>query len=718
MRPAGRIRLPIGRVLPSLLVATAGACSSPSAVVVPPLEVVVASGDSQYGTMGQTVGLPLRVVVRTLSGKVPTPNVDVSWEIASGDAAVEGLARTVTDSTGSTEVTVRLGSSIGPVAVAATAEGPNRPSTEFALHVVERPVLDAVEPATAAPGELVTLTGRNFSPVAEQSVVLFSGVRGMVVDASETSLTVEVPPCLPARAVAVSVQLGIVASETRPLGVGAGGQVLAPAVGDVVDVSADEVYACLPLAGDGARYLVLPFTVSTVGAASHPYRLTGLSSAESGPTAQAHPVVRPRSPAATPDPQGRLDHRLRELEAELGESAALQAPAAAHLAAPPARAVPTVGTRRTFNVFRGDGDFAQVSAVARHVGGQVALFVDEGAPAGGFSPADLQLFADRFDEVIHPVVTGAYGSTSDLDANQRVIVLFSPVVNELTPRGSSGFVGGFFYGIDLLRERQGSNAGEIFYALVPDPAGVHSDPRPTDQVLQVTPAILAHEFQHMVHFNERFLVRGAGSAEAVWLSEGLAQFAEELVARRYLSLGDAASADLFRSGTRTRARRYLARPDTVSLIISAGQGSLAERGASYLFVAYLEDQLGPDLPGALTRSTRTGVDNVEAGSGWAWASLLADWWSAVWLDGPGSESGPLVYPDVDVRAFVGNPFPLEPVALGAGDFHRAGSLWSSSAAYYIVVPPAGGVTALRLGGEAGGPSAPQAGLRLRIVRIS
>ena len=109
---------------------------------------------------------------------------------------------------------------------------------------------------------------------------------------------------------------------------------------------------------------------------------------------------------------------------------------------------------------------------------------------------------------------------------------------------------------------------------------------------------------------------------------------------------------------------------------------------------------------------------MEAEFGREWADLLADWWSALYLDGPGPEVGRMAYPSVDLRGFLGDPFPLELVGLGAGDFTRSGSLWSSSAGYYIVVPPVGGSTTIRLGGEAGGVSNRQADLRMRVVRIS
>ena len=223
------------------------------------------------------------------------------------------------------------------------------------------------------------------------------------------------------------------------------------------------------------------------------------------------------------------------------------APSAGQPGATEPAAVPALGERRTFQVWRGANDFEDVSAVAEWIGAEVAIFVDENAPSGGFDADDYEEFAGRFDDVIYPEVTDLFGGPSDLDANERVIVLFTPVVNSLTPSGSTGFIGGFFFGNDLLPENTGSNRGEVFYALVPDPTGIHSDPRTRKTVLDVVPAVLAHEFQHMVQFNQRFLLLDAGQ-EALWLAEALAQMAEEVVARRYEELGDPGSAEIFRAG--------------------------------------------------------------------------------------------------------------------------------------------------------------------------
>jgi len=291
-------------------------------------------------------------------------------------------------------------------------------------------------------------------------------------------------------------------------------------------------------------------------------------------------------------------------------------------------------------------------------------------------------------------------------------------VNKLTPRGSPGFVGGFFYGNDLLPAQPNSNKGEIFYALVPDPAGMYSDAHSTATVLSVVPAVLAHEFMHMIHFNQRVLVRNASGQESLWLSEALAQMAEELVARAYDDMDSVKSAALFRSGDRLRAGKYLQGTDSVSLVVTTGQGSLAERGAGFLFLLYLEDQRDLDVLTRLTQTTRTGVANVEAVVGGSWPDLIADWWSAIYLDGPGPESGPLVYPSVNLRAYLGSYYSLAPDSPGASDFTASGWLPSSSAAYYLVTPPLEGSMAVRIGGQAGGASSPQASLRMRIIRVS
>lgn len=713
----GRRRRPTWR-WGALLGVLAVSCGPDPVAVLTGLEIVVAGGDGQFGTVGQLLGTPLRAVVRHGITHQVRAEIGVQWEVIEGGATLQGASIGTTDETGSVEMRVRLGSTPAEVTVRARIIDQPSASTTFTLHTVEPPVLSGVTPASVAAGGTVTLTGANFSPVADQNVVLFSGIRGRVLTASSTELTVEIPRCLPARVVSVTVQLGVIASEAKPLTVTGGGVVTSLQVGEVLDVSDDAGLECVALQGtiSARKYLAVVYSASTVGAAMHPFQLAALSSSTTA--ASPPPVAAVALHPSEPDRQAEWDERLRHEEGELvaraaGVMRAGPGPGAASTA--PAE-VPVVGDRRIFHVWAGSS-YEDVTAEARYVGDEAAIFVDVDAPPGGFDVPELEAFANRFDDAIHPEVTSVFGAPSDLDRNQRVIILFTPVVNSLTERGAAGFIGGFFFGNDLLPENNNSNAGEIFYALVPDPTGVFSSPRDKDAVLSVVPAVLAHEFQHMVHFNQRFLSLDAGQ-EALWLSEALAQMAEEIVARRYDALGDSESAEIFRGGARARARRYLTEPENVSLIVSTGQGSLAERGGGFLHLLYLADRHGLGLLGSLTSTTRTGVANVEAEVGRMWPDILADWWAATYLDGSAAGTGALAYPGIDLRTYLGAPFPLVPDTVGPGSTIEDGLLWSSSARYFLVAPDASGTLTLRLGGEAGGPSQPQAELRLRIVRIS
>ncbi len=689
-----------------------------TSVLKPPVEMFVAAGDQQYGTAGQTLQMPLQVLVRALTTQLPQSGVNVAWRVIEGDAEIVGVPETVSDSTGLARTTARLGSTVGDVVIRATAQGQSPASVDFRLFLIDRPILTDLSVGSGLPGETITLAGQNFVPELGHNVVLFSGVRGEVTSASATRLDVLIPSCLPERDVDVSVRFGAVGSSSIGLSVGSGGAVADLQVGDVVDAFDEAGLTCVTVSGaGGAEYVVEVHSTSSVGAATHPWSLTGLGSGTAaGPAFRVSESQR-ASPEHESDTGVLWDVRLRQLEEELTVERSRVSGQEGSRAAAVLQPVPQLNDVRDFQVFRNPGDFATVTAIARYVGERAALFVDAEAPADGYTQADLKAFSDQIDDVIWPVVTAEFGVPSDLDGNNRIVILFTPQVNALTPRGATGFVGGFFFGLDLLLGEDGSNGGEVFYALAPDPNGLFSDPRPKSTLTELTPAVLAHEFQHMVNFNQRVLERGAPANEAVWLSEGLAQFAEELVARAYADAQDAENEELFRAGVRTRARRYLTQPDDVSLIIASGRGSLAERGAGYLYVAYLTDRFGGDLAGRLVRTTRTGVANVEAETGTNWADGLSDWWGAIVLDGPGPESGVLTYPSTDLQGFLKDPFPLQLTPLGGADFERSGTLRSSSVAYYIVDPVQPGTMTLRLGGEGGGSSAPQAGLRMRIIRV-
>jgi hypothetical protein len=173
------------------------------------------------------------------------------------------------------------------------------------------------------------------------------------------------------------------------------------------------------------------------------------------------------------------------------------------------------------------------------VGTKAIILADTANPAGGFTRADYQRFAARFDTLVYPLDVGNFDAPSDIDNNGHVAILFTRAVNELTPANSGSFVGGFFYARDLFPRTQSgnlavcptSNEGEMFYMMVPDPTGtVHGNEFRLGFVDTLTTSILAHEFQHLINAGRRMYVNTAASDfEESWLNEGLSHEAEELL---------------------------------------------------------------------------------------------------------------------------------------------------------------------------------------------
>jgi len=251
-------------------------------------------------------------------------------------------------------------------------------------------------------------------------------------------------------------------------------------------------------------------------------------------------------------------------------------------------------------------------------------------------------------------------------------------VNRTTPRNAGYQVGGFFWGGDLLDATQcpASNEGEIFYLIGPDPGGVYSDPVSVDEAIETGRQVVAHEFSHLLRDEERGTI---GGDEDVWLDEGLAHLAEELVGLRVVGLPVRANLDLdalrgggtelardafndFQLANLQRAARFMLDPEGTQALGTPtggdppGTATLKMRGFAYLFARWLGDRYGPAgsgaLPGsgeeALFRELSTGgpsflsgPDNVEravqvvSGASHAWNEILSDFLAMLAVDDAG-----------------------------------------------------------------------------------
>jgi hypothetical protein len=502
---------------------------------------------------------------------------------------------------------------------------------------------------------------------------------------------------------------------------------LAPGQAALVDPATGGGCLRLPAAATGAEYVVVAVASAGVqvgGGIAASYRLEGAGGAgASAARASLRDATVDRSRPA------RFHQRLRQVEAAAALRPRVGPTPSAALREPPA-----VGQARTFQVCADlDCDaFVAVSATARYVGRQAAIYLDDAVPAGGLTPAEIDTLGALFDEQIHPLDTTAFGRESDVDGDGLVGILLTDAVNALSGDCREGVVLGYFLGLDLLPAEPGSNGSEVFYSRVPD-AAVPACQHTRAAVLRELPRVFIHEFQHMISFNQRVLVRGGG-VEHVWLNEALSHFAEEL-GGRYLTgtgaLGDAPSrASQFQRVNVLNAFDYLADPESYFLVVpGASFGSTPERGAGWLFVRWLADHhgdgavAGTSVTRALLAGSAAGSANVEAVAGRPFAELVGAWQLANFLDdlpGVSMVDPRLAYRSVNLRATFDDLFPVYPLRPDSvtATYARQGMLRAGSGRHLRVVQPAGAeAVELRLADPAGGAVNGLVAARYAVARL-
>ncbi|MDB4891632.1 MAG: Peptidase hyicolysin [Gemmatimonadetes bacterium] len=416
----------------------------------------------------------------------------------------------------------------------------------------------------------------------------------------------------------------------------------------------------------GGEYLLVVTDTATAGTGTSAYQVAASGVAAAGtvsaPAASRTPtadLLSTGASATTPRLdisygarlneryRARFNARLSTVNAAMAASRSIGRSAASII-------VPQVGDVVTYNV----GDDPCDTIVNRPsrivaVGSQAIVAIDTLNPPSGFTSADYQRIAANFDTLVYPVDVANFGAPTDIDQNGHIVLLFTRAVNALTPRNSDSYVGGFFFSRDLfpkiatqqLAACAGSNVGELFYLLAPDPTGVvNGNVRTTGFVDSLSTSLIGHEFQHLINASRRIFVNNANALEVVWLNEGLSHIAEELLFYRQAGLAprqnltatvirsSAIARDAFNRDQASnvgRYRDYLVAPSANSPI--RRDDSLATRGATWNFLRYATDRSlrggGQDATifQALVNSTTTGMPNLRAVYGADIGGMLRDW---------------------------------------------------------------------------------------------
>jgi hypothetical protein len=150
---------------------------TPSTVVPAATEIVILGGDGQFAPAQQHLPELLTVVVRRTDTRNPVDDVVVEFSIVEGNGAELDERAVVTDAQGIAATGLRLGSEIRSYRVRASLLDSDASPVEFEAFAVSPPFLEAVPDAVTA-GEVIQISGENFSPVVANNVVLFSGIRG------------------------------------------------------------------------------------------------------------------------------------------------------------------------------------------------------------------------------------------------------------------------------------------------------------------------------------------------------------------------------------------------------------------------------------------------------------------------------------------------------------------------------------------------------------
>ena len=196
----------------------------------------------------------------------------------------------------------------------------------------------------------------------------------------------------------------------------------------------------------------------------------------------------------------------------------------------------------------------------------------------------LSKIADEFDNQIYPKIREYLGSEPDIDGDPKVFLFLDDIRD-----ADNSHLGYFYAANQFSRSSQPkSNEKEILFL----------DIYRYYQNNQTVMGTMAHEFSHMVMFNQAYsLVDGKLKGLATWLEEGITQYMEFLYSGKFPS-----NLDLF-----------VKNPDTCLVedrdTVWNGSSPYANYGASFLWTYYAVEKYGyANVPTFLQNVVRAKVD--------------------------------------------------------------------------------------------------------------
>lgn len=215
----------------------------------------------------------------------------------------------------------------------------------------------------------------------------------------------------------------------------------------------------------------------------------------------------------------------------------------------------------------------EVQATLRYATPHVYFWVQDGV---NVNEREMRALVDEFEEKIYPTTREFFGSewTPGIDGDEHIYILYA--------RGLGFSIAGYFSSADSVHPliREYSNGHEMFLFNADN----------TSLGDEFTYSVLAHEFQHMIHWN-------LDANETSWLNEG----ASELAA--FINGYDGGGFDWL----------YISNPDLQLNDWPNSQGATTPHyGAAFLFMTYFLDRFGDDATKALVRHPANGLESFDA----------------------------------------------------------------------------------------------------------
>jgi hypothetical protein len=540
-----------------------------------------------------------------------------------------------------------MGVALGQTQVIATASGK---TAQTPVAVSPIPVATvAVAPLTAT-----LLVGANQQLTATTKDAANNVLTGRVVtwaSSNPSKATVDATGLV--TAVAAGTAIITATSETKsgaaqitvniPAPVCNGSTSLQLAVGGIHALTtAEKASLCLGGGASASEYALIPFNSTNVAASTIPIQVTGANTAAIQPGSlmslqqSRTTLLAPRKLTKSFEVSFRERER-RDLASVFRSSRVPRMAASRNLGPSFVTGVPVnpvVGSTVQLNAnISGNTctDPQQVhSAVVVAVLTNTIVLSDVQSPAGGYTNQEMTDFGTAFDTLGYALDIANFGAPTDVDADGRITILFTPGVNVL-PAPPNVVVGGLFASRDLVPVAQcvASNEGEMFYMPVPDPnSTINGNYTVKADLARVNLGVLVHEFQHLINAGRRLYVNNATSFEEVWLNEGLSHIAEELLYYRISGNSPLANIDLpfiqssqaqldaanaYMIDNFSRLMTYMVAPE-VNSPFSQTDG-LEMRGAIWQLLRYSADRKGGAQQAtwsALVNSAASGQTNFNA----------------------------------------------------------------------------------------------------------